>query len=97
MEARWRAKGRGEGFQQVADGECLRPGGVLGNGECKAVLDEVEVGALREGEVELVTEWRADGGVKKWPRRSTCRRPAEAWLARPRLGGHWHRGRRVVA
>jgi hypothetical protein len=56
-------------FHQVADGASFRSGGAPGDGEGKAALDRVKVGALREGETELVPEGGADGGVVYGPGR----------------------------
>ena len=38
-----------------------------GNGEGEAVLDGIEMGVLREGELELVAEGCAGGGVEESP------------------------------
>ncbi len=49
------------GIDKGAAGGGLEPGGTTSDGECEAALDGVEVRSVGEGELELVSKWRADG------------------------------------
>ena len=51
------------GVDEGAAGGGLEPGGTTGDGECETALDGVEVRPVGERELELVSEWRANGRV----------------------------------
>ncbi len=53
------------GVDERASGGGLEPGGTTGDSECETALYGVEVRTVGEGELELVSEWRADGRVKQ--------------------------------